>query len=284
MQVKRLILFFFCLGLSTSFNLLAQQDTVILYKWLPKVAAGLNISQLALSDWTQGGENALTWTIVGTGGVKYATEAWGFTNDLKVAYGRTKLGSEDFKTNDNELYLESVLSRNIGWDISPYFSNTVRTALTAGYNYDLDPKAEIANFFDPGYLTQSLGFTYDKVDGFQTRLGFAVQEVITNKFTQYSDDTETSGIEKIKFETGLESVSTAEYTMMENILLKCKLRLFTRYESLDVWDVRWDNTIAAKVNDYLNVNFTFLLVYEEAQLKKRQIKEGLQLGLVYTIL
>jgi len=115
----------------------------------PKAAAGLNISQLALSDWTQGGENALTWTIVGTGGVKYATEVWGFTNDLKVAYGRTKLGSEDFKTNDNELYLESVLSRNIGWDISPYFSNTVRTALTAGYNYDLDPKAEIANFLIP---------------------------------------------------------------------------------------------------------------------------------------
>lgn len=262
----------------------AQQDTVLLYKWVPTAAAGLNISQIALSDWTQGGEDALTWSITGTGGLKYTTDFWSFKNDLKIAYGRTRLGSEEFKTNDNELYLESVLSRSIGWDIEPYFSNTVRTALTTGYSYEEDSKTTIANFFDPGYITQSLGFIYDKVPGFQTRLGFAIQEVITNKFTQYSDDTETAEVEKLKLETGLESVSTAEYTLMENVLLKSKLRLFTRYESLDVWDVRWDNTVAAKVNDYLNVNFTFLLVYEEAQIKKRQIKEGLQLGLVYTIL
>jgi Protein of unknown function (DUF3078) len=282
--LKRLISFLFCLNLFFIPGLFAQQDTVILYKWIPKAVAGLNISQLALSNWSQGGDNSITWTIVGTGGIKYATEEWGFTNDLKIAYGRTKLGSDDFKTNDNELYLESVLSRNVGWDICPYFSNTLRTALTAGYDYDVSPKAEIANFFDPGYLTQSLGFIYNKVPGFETRLGFAVQEIITNKFTQYSDDASTPEIEKVKIETGLESVSTAEYTVMENVLLKTKLRLFTQYKSLDVWDVRWDNTIAAKVNDYLNVNFTFLLVYEKAQIERTQIKEGLQLGLVYSIL
>jgi Protein of unknown function (DUF3078) len=282
--LKRLITFLFCTNLFLISNTFAQQDTVILYKWIPKAVAGLNISQLSLSNWSQGGDNSLTWSLVGTGGIKYATEAWGFTNDLKIAYGRTKLGSEDFKTNDNELYLESVLSRNVGWDISPYFSNTLRTALTAGYDYAVSPKVEIANFFDPGYLTQSLGFIYNKVPGFETRLGFAVQEIITNKFIQYSDDASTPEIEKVKIETGLESVSTAEYTVMENVLLKTKLRLFSQFKSLDVWDVRWDNTIAAKVNDYLNVNFTFLLVYEEAQIQRTQIKEGLQLGLVYSIL
>ena len=277
-------MFLFCINLFPVPAVLAQQDSVILYKWIPTAVAGLNISQLSLSNWSQGGDNSLTWTLIGTGGLKYATEDWGFTNDIKIAYGRTKLGSDDFKTNDNELYLESVLSRNVGWDISPYFSNTLRTALTAGYNYDVDPKVEIANFFDPGYLTQSLGFIYNKVSGFETRLGFAVQEIITNKFTQYSDDTETPKVEKLKVETGLESVSTAEYTVAENVLLKSKLRLFGRFNSMDVWDVRWDNTIAAKVNDYLNVNFSFLLVYEKAQTPKTQIKEGLQLGLVYSIL
>lgn len=282
--MKRLIGLFFCISVLFASGSFAQQDTVMLYKWIPKAVAGLNISQLALSNWSQGGDNSLTWTLVGTGGIKYTTEDWGFTNDLKIAYGRTKLGSEDFKTNDNELYLESVLSRNVGWDISPYFSNTLRTALTAGYDYGVTPKEEIANFFDPGYLTQSLGFTYNKVTGFETRLGFAVQEVITNKFTQYSDDADTPEIEKVKVETGLESVTTAEYTVMENVLLKTKLRLFSRFNSMDVWDVRWDNTIAAKVNDYLNVNLTFLLVYEEAQISRTQIKEGLQLGLVYSIL
>jgi Protein of unknown function (DUF3078) len=282
--MKRLLGVLFCINILLLSNSFAQQDSVMLYKWVPKAVAGLNISQLSLSNWSQGGDNSLTWTLIGTGGLKYATEDWGFTNDIKLTYGRTKLGSDDFKTNDNELYLESVLSRNVGWDISPYFSNTLRTALTAGYNYDVTPKVEIANFFDPGYLTQSLGFIYNKVPGFETRLGFAVQEIITNKFTQYSDDASTPKVEKLKVETGLESVSTAEYTVMENVLLKSKLRLFSQFKSMDVWDVRWDNTIAAKVNDYLNVNFSFLLVYEKAQTPKTQIKEGLQLGLVYSVL
>lgn len=276
-----LILIFSCVLLIQT-NIFAQEDSLH-YRWIPKAIAGLNISQISLSNWTQGGENALTWTLFGNGGLRYQTEVWNFRNDLKIAYGRTKLGAQEFRTNDNELYLESVLSRNIGWAVDPYVSNTVRTAIAAGYNYDTDPKTEIANFFDPGYLTQSIGFTYDKTPGFTTRLGFAVQEVITNKFTFYSDDTSTAKVEKIKIETGLESVTTAEYTVMENVLVQSKLRLFSRYESLDIWDVRWDNAIVAKVNDYLNVNFVVLLIYEEAQIKKRQIKQALQIGLVYTL-
>jgi hypothetical protein len=265
-------------------TVIAQQDTIILHQWVPKVIAGLNLSQISLSNWTQGGEDAISWALLGNGSLYRRSEVWHFRNDMKLAYGRTKLGSSDYRTTDNELYLESVISRNIGWAIAPYFSNTVRTALTKGFNYEADPDTQIANFFDPGYLTQSLGFVYDKIPGFSTRLGAAVQEVITNKFTFYSDDAATPEVEKIKVETGVESVTTAEYTVMENILFKSKLRLFSRFDSFDVWDVRWDNAIAAQVNEYINVSFAFLLIYEEAQIQKTQIKEALQIGITYHIL
>jgi hypothetical protein len=268
-----------------SSGLIAQQDTLILNQWVPKAAAGLNLSQISLDNWTQGGEDAISWILIGNGSAGYRSELWHFKNDLKIAYGKSKLGSSDFRTTENELYLESVISRNISWVIDPYFSNTLRTAIAPGFNYENDTKVKIADFFDPGYLTQSLGFIYDKVEGFSTRLGFAVQEIITNEFTYYSDDPETlNEVEKIKVETGVESVTTAEYSLMENILLKSKLRLFSRFDSFDTWDVRWDNAIAAQVNEYINVNFVFLLIYEEAQIQKTQIKEALQLGITYTIL
>lgn len=262
----------------------AQEDTLIYNEWVPTAAAGINLSQIALDNWTQGGEDALSWILLGNGSVYYRSLLWHFKNDLKVSYGRTKLGSGDFRTTDNELYLESVLSRNFGWAIDPYFSNTLRTAIAAGYNYDADPPLEIANFFDPGYLTQSLGFLYDKVPGFTTRLGFAVQEVFTNKHIFYSDDTTTTEVEKLKVDTGIESVTTAEYTVMENVLVKSKLRLFSRFDSFDVWDVRWDNAIVAQVNEYVNVSLSLLVVYEEAQIRKTQIKEAIQLGIIYNLL
>ena len=262
----------------------SQQDSIKLNTWLPTAATGLNISQLALSNWTQGGENSITWTLTGTGGLIYKSIEWTFKNNLKFAYGRTKLGGADFRTNDNELYLESVISKNINWVVDPYFSNTVRTPLGIGYSYDTNPPMEIAAFFDPGYLSQSVGFTYQKEKGFDTRLGIAVQETFTRNNTQFSDDPATDKIEKFKAETGIEEVSNAEYIIAANLLFKSNLRLFTRFKSMDVWDVRWDNSIIAKVNDFLNVSLSYLLIYQKDQSVKTQMKEGLQLGINYTIL
>jgi hypothetical protein len=61
------------------------------------------------------------------------------------------------------------------------------------------------------------------------------------------------------------------------------LRLFSRFNSLDVWDVRWENLITAKINDYFNVNFNMVLLHEISQTRKTQFKEALQLGFSYSL-
>ena len=70
------------------------------------------------------------------------------------------------------------------------------------------PSIQIVDFFDPGYLSEALGFTYDQNKIITTRLGVAIQQTFANKFTNYTDDPETPNeIEKFKFDTGLESVT-----------------------------------------------------------------------------
>jgi hypothetical protein len=278
----RLIFLVSLLTINTTFP---QQKDTILYKWLPTAAAGLNINQIALSNWTSGGDNAISWTLSGIFGLKYITENWAFRNNLNLAYGKTKLGGASFITNDNDFYMETILSRKINWAVDPYISNSIRTPLAIGYNYKINPVVSIANFFDPGYLAQSIGFVYNKVNGFTTRLGFAAQEVFTKKYSAlYNIDPESGAPKKFRIEAGLESVSTAEFKIAENLLYKGNLRLFTRFKSLDVWDVRWDNAIIAKINDFLNVNLTYLFIYEKAQSPTAQMKESLQLGFVFAIL
>ena len=262
-----------------------QQKDTLLYDWVPAAAVGLNINQIALSNWTSGGDNAISWTLSGNLGIKEITKEWGFTNNLSLAYGRTKLGGSDFRTNDNTLYFESVLFKKINWAMDPFVSLTVRTALTRGYDYKATPPSPSADFFDPGYLTQSTGFVYNRVTGFTTRLGIALQEVFTNKFdTLYNTDPKTGEVKKVIVDTGIESVTTAEYSFAENLLYKGNLRLFTRFKSLDVWDVRWENTVVAKINKFLNVNLTYLFLYEKAQSVTAQMKESFQLGFVFAIL
>jgi len=252
--------------------------------WIPTMVTGLNVSQIAFSNWTQGGSNALTWTATANVGMDYKTDGWTLRNHARAAYGRTKLGGQGYITNDNELFVENVLSYNIGWATDPFFSNTVITTLTQGYNYSSGTPVLIADFFDPGYVTQSLGFSYSKLKFFSTRLGFATQEVFANKYRQYTDNPSTPNkVEAFKLESGFESVSQVRLQIADNVLLTTGLRLFTRFENLTVWDVRWDNVIAAKINSFLNVNFNYQLVYQQDQSLETQMKEGLQLGLVYTI-
>ncbi len=252
--------------------------------WKPLGIIGLNLSQIAFQDWSQGGDNSIAWALIGNFGLEYSSKNWSFKNKLKTSFGMNKLGDADFRTTDNELYFESVLIRTLGWFADPYFSNTVRTIIANGYDYKTTPETQIAGFFDPGYISQSLGFAYSIEKFFKWRLGMGLQETFTNRFRQYTDDPKTSDkTEAFKFDTGIESVSELELPIDDNLFYQTKIRLFSRFNSLDVWDVRWDNLITAKINKYLNVNLNFLVVYEKQQSLRTQIKEALQLGITYNI-
>ncbi|TAL67304.1 MAG: DUF3078 domain-containing protein [Bacteroidetes bacterium] len=278
-----LILFNYCVYAQTE-TTTAPTDTTVKSNWTPVGTVGLNASQIAFSDWSQGGDNSVAWSFLGNFGFKYESNPWLLSNSLKLAYGMTKLGQTDFRSTDNEIYLETVLSHKIGWVVDPYISNTIRTVITDGYDYKVTPEVQTAAFFDPGYVTQSLGFTFNKEKFLSTRLGVAFQEVFTNKMTQYTDDADTPNeIESFKFETGIESVSESEYSIEDNVLYQGKLRLFTRFKHLDTWDVRWDNIITAKVSKYFNVNLMVQVVYEKQQSLRTQVKEALQLGVTFSI-
>ena len=137
---------------------------------------------------------------------------------------------------------------------------------------------------DPFYLTEALGFIYDRIPNFSTRLGIGMKQTFTDQFNQYSDDPETlNEIEKFKNETGIESVTEYKWEFLENMAYLTSLRLFGTFDDLSVWDVRWDNLIVAKVNDYISVSFNVQLIYDEDESIQRQLKEALQLGISYNL-
>lgn len=282
--MKYLILIFF---ITLSPVVLSQTDTVETKQkhWFPSTILGINLSQVAFKDWSQGGENALAWTLTLNGGLKYVDTNFQVNNNIKAAYGQTKLGGQDLRITDNEIYIENIFVLKLVWITDPFFSNTVRTPITKGYKYNDDSKEEIADFFDPGYVTQTIGFTYQNGKIFKTRLGIALQETFTDKHRKYSDDLKTKDkLEAFKLQTGIESTSSLQLTIDKNVIWKSDLRLFSTFEQIDVWDVRWDNVITGAVNNHLNVMFNFQLLYQESQSKKLQLKEGIQIGITYKII
>lgn len=280
--MKRLLILFLILFTINSYTQ-DIPDTLLQKGWNMVGVVGLNLSQTSFSNWSQGGSNSLAFSAYTNLGAIYFNDPWKWKNRLNLMYGRTKIESEGYRTTDNDIYFESVASRSIGWAVDPYVAVTFRSALTKGFDYSVTPDTQIVDFFDPGYLTEAIGFTYDKDKIITTRLGLAFQQTFTNRFTKYTDDPETADIETFKFDTGIESVTEVKYDFLENMTYYSFLRLFSRFTSLDVWDVRWDNILSAKINKYFNVNLAVTVVHEISQTRRTQLKEALQFGISYSI-
>lgn len=261
-----------------------EKPDSMLYKWNPSLTAGLNFSQVSFSDWAKGGENAISWNTFANFGLTYKAEHWVFKNQLRVIYGRTQAGSQPNKQNENEIFMENVLARDIGWIFKFAASNTFLTQITTGYNYKLDPAPKISDFFDPAYITQGIGLLYDKSEYVQTRFDLAAREIVSNQYFLEADDPVTPEIEKFKFDLGLNSVTDLRIPVAENVLYVSKLSLFSPFKKLDIWDVRWESLITAQVNKWLATNLSVVIVYDEDQIKRTQVRQAFQLGLVFSIL
>jgi len=263
----------------------AQEETTPHYGWKNTLITGLNITQVSLNNWAQGGENTLAYTFLSNGRFEFLQESYTWTNNLKLTYGQAKIGKSEFEKVEDELYFESMYARNIGWAVNPYVALIARTQLAPGYKIIDGIKTQTSTVFDPGYLMQTAGFTYTTGEAFTTRLGAAVKETFASGYYRfgYADDPKTSEIEKSRVQTGIESGTSVKYGIMENMLFSSQLNFFSAFNQLDVWDVRWDNTLVAKVNNYVNASLNVQIVHEIAQTRRTQLKESLALGFTYSL-
>jgi len=275
-------------SLSIPMLALGQQDSIQVPPgpWAHNVVAGLTLTQVAFKDWKQGGENALSYTVSLDGKSQRTGESTNWINSYKLAFGQTRLGVQGLQKTDDKIDLESVLSYNVGTYINPYAAATLKSQFAKGYKYEpaTGVKTAVSQFFDPAYLTQSVGFGYQPAPEIKTRLGAGLREVITSVYTRYADNPATTKVEKTSVNGGFESVTNAEWKLDENLLFTAKLELFAAFNKLDEVIVRSDNSITAKVNKYVSVIVNVQFINDPKVTAHTQVKETLGLGLTYTVL
>ena len=260
-------------------------DTTKSMGWNLALISGLNLTQISYKNWTQGGEDAFAYTASANGNALHRSELTQWSNFLKLGFGQSKLGSGDVRKTDDEIYFESLFIYMLGTHINPYGSFTFRTQFAPGYSYLTDTtRLQVSAFFDPAYMTQSVGVAWQPAPILTTRLGVGAREVITSRFNQYADDPATLEIEKTRIQGGFESVSSLAWEFAENMVLTSRLELFAPFKTLDQIIVRSDNLIAMKVNTYVTANFNVVLINDVNISARTQVKEALSIGFSYTIL
>lgn len=85
-----------------SFTLLQAQtptDTPE-FGWKHSLVAGLTLTQIAFTDWVQGGENALACTISADGKSVEDQLTLNWSTSYRFAFGQTRLGSQGLRKTD----------------------------------------------------------------------------------------------------------------------------------------------------------------------------------------
>ena len=270
--------------LFASTRLQAQTDTTH-GPWHHEMITGLNLSEVGFSHWSQGGTNALSY-VAGINGKSVRDEPltnWATT--YKLDFGQTKLGPGDIRKTDDEINLESMLSYKMGVHVNPYVAASLLTQFAPGYTYpDTGAAVRVSDFFDPAYLKQSAGMGWLVTKGFQTRLGVALREVITNHFNQYAAEPLENEVKKIRVQGGLESVTEGEFPIDDNVLFRAKLDLFSPFNTMSRMVLHGETSLVAKISKIFSTQLAAFFINDPDLSPYTQIKQGLSIGIVYAIL
>jgi len=258
-------------------------DTKKTEAWKRKFNTGVSLTQSSYSNWAGGGENSVAWT------VRFDGEIGKICRDLEwlvtslMTFGQLKAQKATPKTTIDKIDVDGTVTWELGPHINPYVGGGLLTQFSKGYDYKAEPAAAQSKFWDPAYLSQSLGARIKAKEVMNSQLGVALKHTFTSEFTKYSDDTKTDKVEKYKLETGIQSTTKVNAKLVDNIKVLSKLELFSSFESIRLVDMRWDTLFTASLNKYIVLTLNIQINYDRDVVDKTQIKEVAGLGITYNL-
>lgn len=277
---------------------------------------GLNINQLALSNWAAGGENSSTGKAFANFTLLDKKKAFEQKLTGAFAFGISRFADKRIEKQDDKIDLTYALSLNskTQWNIS--MVATFNTQFANGYKYPNDSTV-ISSFFAPAYLTVSAGYTYkSKNDRFQIfmspmagKVTFVMNQDLADagsfgvKKGYYDQDSLWIPGENVAAAVGVNAIINYNQPIGKNITYTTMLNAFYNYtEKRDDnrlrLDLNWENTVNFAISKHLTTvlfvhlkydhNTTFP-VYEEIDgvetlvdnVPKFQFKESLGIAFVH---
>ncbi len=261
--------------------------------WVKEATGQLSFSQAGFQNWQEGGVNTLALSSGINSQVSRTVGRWSQNHEMRLAFGLIKQDTLEIRKAEDLIQILSAFEyTGTGFfeRFHPTFAAGLRTQFASGFNYDKDPleldralPAKVSAFFSPATLTQSIGLTYKPTEWLTQRVGIGAKETVVSiaRFRPlYGVDPEDA----IRIEGGLESFTTVDKEVFQNVFYKSKLSLFASFNQPDKPDALWENLITMKVNAWLNVGFEFVTLYDTDISKDVQLKEVFSVGVSFILL
>jgi hypothetical protein len=264
---------------------IAQTDTV--RYWKTGGFTSLLFNQVSLSNWSAGGEDAISTTLLLNLYANYKKDKIVWDNSLDLGYGLMKSGGNKSRKNEDKIDFVSKFGRQAFKHVYYSCLFNYRTQFTEGFNYPND-SVVVSKFNAPAYISISLGLDFKPNDYFSLYFSPAA-----GKFTLVNDkvlsDAGFYGVEpgkKVRSEFGASINVKFQKDVIKNVNVLSKLVLFNNYTDKDKSnrsniDVNWEVMVNIKANKYLTTSIFTNLIYDQNVIKKTQFKEVFGIGVSY---
>lgn len=259
--------------------------------WTNALMAGLYVNQAKTSEnWNAGHTDMWSWVARVNGKTQWENEKWVWFWMADLEYGLSKTNGEPMIKFTDKILTESVGARKLTKIFNAYLGIKFESQFDDGYGTYTDESGNerentvISYFMNPGFLTESIGLGYVPNTNFSQRVGFAVKQTFASEYRRkYADDPETPEIETVRVEPGLELITEANYAFNQMVKWTSVFRLFANFESVESTDLSLNNTLAASITKYLEMNFAYTHLYDQDLDVSLQTKQTFSLGLTWNI-
>lgn len=279
----------------------AQDATPAATPWNHDLQAGINLNQSSYSDnWKAGGVNSVAVSTFLNGKLNYKSEKSDWTNDLQLQYGNVHNQGQGLRKNADRIFFESKYGYRISDKWNMFSSVNFLSQFDAGFQYSTVDGSErslrISDFMSPGYLTEAFGLEYKPVSYFSAQLGlgglrhtFVIDQSLYDKYDVADPKYNLLyGVERganVRTQAVFQFVGNFDKEIMKNVVLKARYQALLDYGNLTSQGIvhRLDASLVAKVNKYVQVNLTTVVLYDYDQDVNIQYSQVLALGILYRL-
>ncbi|WP_337041623.1 DUF3078 domain-containing protein [Emticicia sp. 17c] len=282
-----------------------RADSLKIGFWKPRnTQFGINFSQAAFNNWQGGGINNWSIGALFNNRAEYNKNKGVFVSDIQFQIGTVNNKGQRSAKSIDRLFMEAKYAHKVSPKLNWFGGINFLSQFAPGVVYENDglptqQKRTISSFLSPGYLSEGLGIEYKPVSYFVLQLGgatlrqtFVASNKVYTDFTEYNKVEKAYGVakgKKVLVETGFQLVAAFDKDIAKNVNLKFRYQGFLAYSpkkeapQKNAIDHNINVIATAKVNKYLNINFTLLGIYDRDQIDKFQISQGFAVGLLFTL-
>lgn len=264
--MKKIYFFLLSFLLLAAGTLCAQEKGDTVKYWNHEGMAGINLSQVSLSNWSAGGDGSLAFDLQFLYSLNYKRDRTLWKNRLELAYGLNHTKTDGSRKTNDKIYLSSMYGYELAdhWYLSAML--TYQTQFANGYDYARKGSNYISQFMAPGYLSIGPGITWTPKTWITATLSPATWRGTFVLNDRLSDEG-SFGVDpgkKILSEFGGNLTVEAKYEFLPNMTVYSRLNLFSNYlEKPQNVDVRWDIQVNMKVNKWVSASLNLNMIYDD---------------------